>query len=186
MKISVRSLAVLLAVLATLTVGDRAVAQDPHDVEARDLFLAGKYDEALAAYRELHTRTRHPTYLRNIGRCHQMLRQPDPAIASFRAYLREARDVAAEERGEIEGYIAQMQQLRAAQAAAASPTPTPPAAVVATGSPPREERRPLTRQWWFWTGLGVLVVGGVATAVALSSGHETIRPPCPGDTICPP
>ena len=35
----------------------------------------------------------HPTYLRNIARCHQNLGNPDKAISSFREYLRKARDL---------------------------------------------------------------------------------------------
>jgi len=36
-------------------------------------------------------------------------------------------------------------------------------------------------KWWFWTIVGAVVVGGVVTAVALSSG--TSKPDCPGYVI---
>jgi tetratricopeptide (TPR) repeat protein len=171
--------------LATLVGTGAALAQDSRDVEARDLFVAGKYSQALEIYQDLYTRSRHPTYLRNMGRCRQMLRQPDPAISHFRAYLREARDLTAQERAEVEGYIAEMQGLRAVQASASPPTGPRPAAgtVTATSSP--GESAAVTRKWWFWTGLGALVAGGVITAIALS-GHKGNRPPCPTDTLCPP
>ena len=39
----------------------------------------------------------------------------------------------------------------------------------------------LTR-WWFWTIVGVVVVGGVVTAVALSSGSD--KPACPTGVVC--
>jgi hypothetical protein len=42
---------------------------------------------------------------------------------------------------------------------------------------------PVYTKWWFWTIVGAAVVGGVVTAVALSSG--TSRPDCPADVICP-
>jgi hypothetical protein len=35
---------------------------------------------------------------------------------------------------------------------------------------------PVYTKWWFWTIVGAVVVGGVVTAVALSSG--TSKPPC--------
>jgi hypothetical protein len=174
-----------LLLLATLVGKGAARAQDSRDVEARDLFIAGKYSQALAIYQDLHARSRHPTYLRNIGRCHQMMRQPDAAITHFRAYLREARDLAAEERGEIEGYITEMQGLRAVQASAPPPTGPPPAAGAIRAAPASAEGAPVTRKWWFWTGIGALVAGGVITAIALS-GDKSNRPPCPADTICPP
>jgi hypothetical protein len=172
-----------LLLLATLAGTGAARAEDDRDVQARDLFVAGKYRQALAIYQDLHARSRHPTYLRNIGRCHQMLRQPDPAISHFRAYLREARELTAQERSEIEGYISEMQALRAVQAPA--PPPTGPPAAAISAAPARGEPAPVTHKWWFWTGLGALVAGGVITAIALS-GHKSSRPPCPADTLCPP
>jgi hypothetical protein len=42
---------------------------------------------------------------------------------------------------------------------------------------------PVYTKWWFWTIVGVVVVGGVVTAVALGSG--TSRPACPAGVICP-
>jgi len=178
--------AALLAFAASGAAGS-AHADDgtSRDVEARDLFVAGRYVQALDVYQDLYARTRHPTYLRNIGRCHQMLRRPEPAITHFRAYLRDAADLAPQERAEIEGYIGEMQRLRAVQAASAPPPPSAePAAGNLRAAPDRGERPPLTRRWWFWTGLGALVVGGVITAVALS-GSSSHRPACPSDTVCP-
>jgi hypothetical protein len=171
--------------LAALVATGAARAQDSRDVEARDLFVAGKYSQALQIYQDLYTRSRHSTYLRNMARCHQMLRQPDPAISHFRAYLREARDLTAQERAEIEGYIAEMQGLRAVQASASPPTGPPPPAGTLHATSSRGESAAVTRKWWFWTGLGALVAGGVITAIALSGGKGN-RPPCPADTLCPP
>lgn len=34
---------------------------------------------------------------------------------------------------------------------------------------PLEESVPVTKKWWFWTGLGAVVVGGIATAIALTT-----------------
>ena len=74
--------ACLLAVLAGV-----AHAADPEE-EARAAFGAGHYVEALALYQQLYRQTGHPTYLRNVGRCQQMLEEPTPALQSFREYLR--------------------------------------------------------------------------------------------------
>jgi hypothetical protein len=180
------TLARSLAVLAALAVpaSGPALAQDERDLHARDLFVAGQYSQALEIYTHLYTSTHHPTYLRNIGRCHQMLRHPEPAIFNFRAYLRDARDLTREERAEIEGYITAMQAARTTQAAPA----TPPATFVAPASLAGERRgpdvTPITRKWWFWTGLGALVSSGVVIALVLSGRNN--RLPCPAETICPP
>src|SRR5207237_990889 len=82
------------------------------------------------------------------------------AIDSFRSYLRDAQDLAAPERAEIEGYIAEMQRLQ-------SSTPSPAGSMVSTaGSTTTTPAPPLTHRWWFWAGVGALVIAGVVVAVA--------------------
>jgi tetratricopeptide (TPR) repeat protein len=111
--------------------GAQAQGQHAQD-RARQHFAAGEYREALAIYRELHERTRHPTYLRNIARCHQKLGEADEALARFREYLETARNLTPAQRAEIDGYIAEMEQLKRPPAGApASPAaPAPPSASV--------------------------------------------------------
>ena len=48
--------------------------------------------------------------------------------------------------------------------------------VAQPGPPPAAESSPFYTRWWFWTIVGAVVVGGVVTAVVLSSGTD--RPPC--------
>ncbi len=53
----------------------------------------------------------------------------------------------------------------------------PAGALVAQPSQPQPASSgPVYTKWWFWTIVGVVVVGGIVTAVALSSG--TSKPPC--------
>ena len=165
------------------------------DLAARDLFQSRRYAEALASYQRLYAETHHPTYLRNIGRCHQMMREPDPAIDNFRAYLRDAHGLAAGERQEIDGYIDEMQRLKAAPVApppAASGPPTPPAwspatvATTGTTTPAATESAappPITHRWWFWTGIGALAVTGLIVAIAVGGSRD--RLPCPAGAMCP-
>jgi hypothetical protein len=158
-----------------------AWAEEDRDVQARDLFVAQRYPEALAIYTDLHARTGHPTYLRNMGRCHQLMKHPEQAIASFRAYLGQAKDVDPTERTEIEGYIVEMERLRAARAPAAGP---PASTALSIAAPHPVEARPVTRTWWFWTGVGAVVIGGVITAVALGARSQgPLR--CPSESVCP-
>ena len=164
------------------------------DEQARDLFRSQRYGEALAIYQRLRAETRHPTYLRNIGRCHQMMRQPAPAIDAFETYLREARDVDAGERAEIDGYIADMRRLElsapppasgAPPAAVSTPSANTPAtvAVSTTAEPsPGGESSSIVRKWWFWAGVAALVAATGIIVVA-SSGED--RLPCPGGAVCP-
>jgi len=171
------------AIAAPAAASGPAAMPDRPDLQAANLFQSGRYADALAIYQRLYAETHHPTYLRNIGRCHQMLRQPQPAIDNFRAYLRDARNLQPAERAEIESYIAEMQRLEvgATPAASGAPTATVSASNAAVASPGSGG---VTHKWWFWTGLGVLVTAGVITAAAASGGKE--RLPCPGGAVCPP
>jgi tetratricopeptide (TPR) repeat protein len=50
-----------------------------------------------------------------------------------------------------------------------APPPSAPAAVISSPPPPAEDH-PIYTRWWFWTGVGVVVVGAVVAGIALSSG----------------
>ena len=64
-----------------------AKAISPRELEAREAFVTGEYRRALGLFGKLYAETLHPTYLRNVGRCHQMLGDADKAINTFREYL---------------------------------------------------------------------------------------------------
>jgi hypothetical protein len=179
------------------------------EMQARRAFAAGEWKEALALFADLYAQTLHPVYLRNIGRCHQKLRDPDRAIDAFRDYLAKNKQVSGDERVEIEGYIKEMEGLRAdtasraradaaavkpADTAAASPTstaspgpdltprpPPPGPSLVATGPEPAPAAAPVYKRWWFWTGIGVAVAGGVVAALALNRGGGD---DCPSGVTC--
>jgi len=155
--------------------GESSAFETP-DQQARNLFRAQRYAEALTLYQRLRAETHHPTYLRNIGRCHQMMSHPAAAIDAFEGYLREARDLDAAERAEIDGYIAEMRRQELAMpppATAAPPAPVSPAAAPAPS---------ILHRWWFWTGVAALATAAVVIVVA-SSGED--RLPCPTGAVCP-
>ena len=158
---------------------------DKREVEARQAFAAGKYQEALDLYAQLYADKVHPTYLRNIGRCYQNLQQPDKAIHAFRDYLRQAKDLSPAEKSEVDGYIAEMEAMKKQQEAAQAgatigtvqPQTAPPPAMVPAVDPnasttntlqlsqqmpePPAQPTPFYKKGWFWGVVGVAVVGGV-------------------------
>ena len=87
-------------------------ARESRELRAREAFATGHYQEAIDLYGQLYAEKLHPTYLRNIGRCYQKLREPDKAIDTFRDYLSRAKNLTASEQKEIEGYIAEMEAER--------------------------------------------------------------------------
>jgi tetratricopeptide (TPR) repeat protein len=162
---------------------------DPRELQAREAFAAGRYREALDVYAKLYAEKLHPTYLRNIGRCHQHMGNPDEAILSFRDYLRKAADLPASEKQEVEGFISEMQAMKdkqkAEQAHAQNPQPavavvptTPPVVQGGTGTPEPaakpagldlqgkptpepESNPPIYKKAWFWVATGAVVAAGV-------------------------
>jgi tetratricopeptide (TPR) repeat protein len=199
------SVALLTAVLVGILVGPAAAAppKDPREMQARELFAAQRYQEALDLYVKLYAEKLHPNYLRNIGRCYQNLGDPDKAIGSFREYLRKARSLPAEERAEIEGYIKEMEELKRQREAPPPPPPKvdplprvtdpaltapppPPQHLVAT-PPPAEESAPVYKKWWFWTAVGVAVAAGTVGALAASGTFKTNAkdPACGAGRVCP-
>src|SRR5262252_10194668 len=105
------------ALVVTLSFGDAAAGAPDRQMEmkAREAFAAGRYDEALQLFAKLYAETLHPVYLRNIGRCHQKMREPQKAIDAFRDYLAKSKKLAPDERKEIDGYIHEMEALRSEQ-----------------------------------------------------------------------
>jgi hypothetical protein len=123
--------AVLIAVLAS------GVAHADHAMEmkAREDFAAGRYDKALDLFAKLYAETLNPVYLRNIGRCHQKMREPQKAIDAFQDYLAKGKKISADERAEIEGYIKEMTALRDEQARQGQAPPVAPVAPVTPVAP---------------------------------------------------
>jgi len=170
--------------------------------------VAGRYQQALDAFAKLYAETLHPVYLRNIGRCYQNLGDADHAIISFRDYLRKHKTITPEERKEVEGFIAEMEDLKKQHAASAAapetPTAPPKAASPSTittlpmapepktsggGAPEAlatapagrapEEPSPIYTRWWLWTIVGAAAVGaGLGIAAATGALTKTKDAPC--------
>jgi tetratricopeptide (TPR) repeat protein len=187
-----------IALLLALLVSNRAAAQsDDAELTARKHFVAGEYQQALDIYVTLYAQTLHPTYIRNIGRCYQSMGKPDEAISAFHEYLSKAKNLDPKQRADVDGFIREMEDLKrrrkasaevAQPLAPASATELPRAAdrsaerasdssaveaSLRSGATPNEGSSPLYTRWWFWTTIGAVAVGGVVTALVLSSGSGT-------------
>jgi serine/threonine-protein kinase len=162
-------------------------AEDPREVEGRTLFARGDFDRSLDVFSKLFAETGEPVYLRNIGRCYQMLSKPDRAITAFREYLRRGKSLSSEERTEVEGFIREMEALKAKQAppqapapastsatgpgpaVSMTPSPAPPVASVEVTTPavdPAAQRR----RWLRIGGIGAGAAGVVGLGTALYFG----------------
>jgi tetratricopeptide (TPR) repeat protein len=61
----------------------------------------------------------------------------------------------------------------------ASPDAPSGGSIDASRPPSQDESRPIYTKWWFWTGIGVVVVGGLL--IALAAGRD---PSCPTGRVC--
>jgi hypothetical protein len=154
---------------------ERKERAESQELQAREEFAAGRYQEALDTYAKLYAETLHPTYLRNVGRCYMNMDEPERAVNSFREYLRKAKDLTPEENKEVEGFIEEMEvaikkkEDEAAAAAAVDakpvdPTPSPQPKLVVQPPPkpiPAPKPAPFYTKGWFWGVVGGVVVVGV-------------------------
>ena len=141
-------LAALVTVVSVTSAPALAAPVDKREREARADFAAGRYQKAVDTFAQLFADTGDPLYLRNIGRCYQKMKRAQEAIDSFQEYLLKAKNLSASERQEIEGFIKEMQALKASEAPPPPPpvvTPPPPVAAppAAAATPPAPPVEPL-------------------------------------------
>ena len=208
-----RWLLACVAALAMMSGAARAVADDTRELKAREEFAAGRYQEALDLFAKLYAETLHPVYLRNIGRCYQNLGDPDRAIISFRDYLRKHKTISADERKEVEAFIAEMEDAEEARrvpprrhrprlrprrprrrrrSRRCRPRPSrrvrarrPRRLVTAPGGGAHEESSPVYTRWWFWTIVGAAAVGaGLGIAAATGAFTKTQDAGCMAGYTC--
>ena len=144
-----------------------AHADDPATRSARrhfergeKLFALGKFDDALEEYQTAFDAKPLPAFLYNIGQCYRNLGDLDQAIFSFKKYLKAEPE--AENKEAVERLIDDLEDQKAR----------------GEGEKYMREKReadqkPVYKKWWFWTGVGVLAVGGtVGIYAATRSGSS--------------
>jgi tetratricopeptide (TPR) repeat protein len=141
----------------------------------------GRYQEAIAEFRRAYELRDDPHFLFDIAEAYRQLGIVDRALFFYDRYLAALPD--APDRDEVEAKMAELEQARTRTL----PLPRAPAPrldhdVVVVPVPlqaaPRntERQRPLWRQWWFWTAVGVAVAAGAIGIAAATSRGETPAP----------
>jgi tetratricopeptide (TPR) repeat protein len=163
----------LLALLVVALAARSAAADDAatrnakrHFERGQKLYTLTKFREALDEYQQAFDARPIPDFLFNIGQCYRNLGDYDAAIFSYKKYLDAAPD--APNRAQVEQLIVDLQARKDQEDArrlALEPRPPPAAAPPAAApAPAMPASRPFYTQWWFWTGVGALVVGGAGVA----------------------
>jgi len=181
---------------------------------AKKACLVGDVEKGVGMLADLYVDTNDPVYLYNQGRCFEQNGKNAQAVLRFKEYLRKAKklpqtetDAVLEKISELQGTAGQhegqpvpvpaAQPSAAAAPAAPAAAAIPPSAAVAiapaplgiqqSAPPPQpQESPPVYKRWWFWTGIGAVVAGGVVTGVLLSKKSAPKSPTCDGLGTCVP
>jgi hypothetical protein len=162
--------AALVALVATAGAA-RAQDRDPRELEAKKACLGGRTDRGIELLAELYAETNDPTYIYNQGRCFQQSGRPREALTRFREYMRKAPNMAPDDKALVQGYITELEeQLKTSPAPdlSAKPPTDSSQVLVSSPQPTAEEPPPIYKRWWFWTGVGAVVAGGVVTALLVT------------------
>ena len=206
MTVMFRPMVATLVAAALVAVPARAADKvEAKGRKARVECAAGNYAEGVRLLAELWVATGDATFLYNQGRCYEQSGQNDLAASRFREYLRKAPSLPAEEVEAVNRRIDELQRQAAGRTApgptvinlvspvappAQAPVPTPAAGVdrsaelVSSPQPAPVNDSPVYARWWFWTGIGAVVVGGVVTAVLLGSHSGQKSPSCDQGVPC--
>ncbi len=172
-----------------------------HFNKGRTHYDLKEYEAALREFKDGYRIIQDAVFLFNIAQCHYRLGAKREALDFYRSYIRRApnaanRDEVAKRIEELEKGAAEPAVppppppppvLPPPRPAEPSPPPPPvlvpppppptalPPAVLTTEAQapePDESPRPFYKKWWFWTGVGVVIAGGVALGIASASRGE--------------
>jgi tetratricopeptide (TPR) repeat protein len=145
-----------------------------HAVLGQRLLERGQMQEAIAEFRNAYELRADARFLYNIGDGYRRLGLRDQALFYFEHYLSAAPD--APDREDVEEQIAALRAVPAPSLAhdgGVAPVASPP--------PAPETERPAWRRWWSWAALGVVIAGGVATAIVLGRDQTKVPATALGD-----
>jgi hypothetical protein len=177
---------------------------------AKKACLSGDTKKGTELLADLYIDTNDATHIYNQGRCFEQNGQKEQAIPRFEEYLRKAKDLSSDDVDAVHKRIESLQAEVDRRGKTAQPepanAPTPvvvsppvPTAIPLTAAAPAasdplgivqplpaepQENKPIYKRWWFWTGIGAVVAGGVVTAVVLSSKSAPKSPGCAAGVAC--
>ena len=207
-------LKVLFAGTVLLAAAPRAMGANVENKEraARKACMLGEVSKGVEILTDLFLDTSDVTYIYNQGRCFEQNGKNDQAVLRFKEYLRKAENLKMADRDAVQKKIDELQgaidshEAHSALALSSdsasrpttvlvpSPLPASPAPAAATTDypglsvsslpPAHEESPPVYKRWWFWTGVGALVAGGVVAGVLLGRKSAPQSPACDGLGTC--
>lgn len=169
--------ALLFVVLASLDPGSRAAAKESYQTAKREYQL-GNYVHAANRFSELYRETGDPILLFNAAQAWRLAGgREKEAIAAYKGYLREVPD--ARNASVVRAHIRQLRtaSFRPARRDKGLLEPrqqSSPKVLAVEQQPSPVPKRPIYKRWWFWAGVGAVVVG--SAVVVASSGSSSGAP----------
>jgi tetratricopeptide (TPR) repeat protein len=200
---------VLLAGAGVARAGDpKAEQARAHFQQGDTFFKLDKYAQALQEFEQAYLAKQDPSFLYNIAQCHRLMGNKVEAIRFYKRYLNDApnaanRPVAEKHIRDLESArdAEEMTGTHPTPPPSALPPPAspmpapqqttpPPVALQAppplasetmlTAPPPSSaDEHPIYTKWWFWTGVGAVVVSGLL--LVLLTNRD---PSCPSGRTC--
>ncbi len=187
----------VLSLIVVLFIGGASRAEEAPDnqaivtqlnAQAKKLFVMRKFRESASIYEAAFKISSKPKFLFNMGQCYKRLHQPadwKKSIFYFKGFLSYNTNPRARELSEK--YIAKLQE-RLDRLPSDAPVPEvgedePSKYMLNERLTPKETdvsakpaiKSAFYKTWWFWTVVGVAVVGGsVATGLALSENDPWV------------
>jgi hypothetical protein len=172
---------------------------------AKKACLLGDVDKGAEILADLYVETNDVGYIYNSARCFEQNGKAAQSALHFREYLRKAKNLSQADTDAVLKRIDELQGADGKHSAQPAPAPLPAQAVsamplaaavttppdplgISQSAPPPEpqESRPVYKRWWFWTGIGAVVAGGVVTGVLLSKKSPATRSTCDAGVACAP
>jgi tetratricopeptide (TPR) repeat protein len=159
-----------------------AVPASPQEAEMQTqralghrLFRLGRYEEAVAAFRRAYEIKADARLLYDIAECYREVGAVDQALFYYDRYL--AGWPEAFDRAEVEEKVGELENRRGNPAAPHVAGARRSRPIMVTEPPPSKPKQQphAWQRWWFWTAIGVGVLGGIGAAV-LSSGSGNTAP----------
>jgi len=159
--------------------------------EGRRAFDEGRFSQALERFEEAYALSGRPELLYNVGLAADRLRDDARALEAFEGYLAateattEDSAQAADQRAQVESRVA---ALRVARDRRLEEEKRSTRMAASSGAPqePRADRPGVHTRWWFWTGIVLVVAGGVTAAVLLTRSDQPADLPDPNTGVVVP
>ena len=179
-----------------------ASKKDERVPKARVECMAGDYQTGVRILAEIYAETRDANLIYNQARCFEQNGRNEQAVLRFEEYLRVNRALSPAEISEVRARIVSLQATGKERPSSAQPEPAPvelpsptpaappvmperiPGLEAHESLPPSPAATPFYKRWWFWTGVGVAVLGGVTTALLLRPQPGAQSPGCDVTAVC--